>query len=286
MQAAGVSACAKHFPGKGHAPVDAHLGLPVIDSDWGDMHALHLPPFMAAMEAGVDCIMTSHPLYPRLDPAPAMPATFSKLIVEDYLRGQVGYRGVIVSDDLEMGAIGALCPIGEPPCAPRWRSAGLPHRAAARRTALLDAARAPFRGVSRRWSLLDTWRPATRHAWRAPGRKRTKPLACARPRAVTRDTDAPSCAAAERRRGGGIPPIRPRRPDHGGARDAARTVLRRLALGVSPDVSWWAWSPEAGNAAAAGGARGTHRAFPLRRPPLPPNRALLSPAGRRPPRRS
>jgi len=113
MQAGGVSACAKHFPGKGHAPVDAHLGLPVIDSDWGDMHALHLPPFMAAMEAGVDCIMTSHPLYPNLDPAPAMPATFSKLIVEDYLRGQVGYRGVIVSDDLEMGAIGALCPIGE-----------------------------------------------------------------------------------------------------------------------------------------------------------------------------
>jgi beta-N-acetylhexosaminidase len=68
---------------------------------------------MAAIEAGADCIMTSHPLYPHLDPAPAMPATFSKLIVEDYLRGQVGYRGVIVSDDLEMGAIGALCPIGE-----------------------------------------------------------------------------------------------------------------------------------------------------------------------------
>ena len=113
MQTGGISACAKHFPGKGHAPVDAHLGLPVIDSDWADMHALHLPPFMAAMEAGVDCIMTSHPLYPNLDPTPAMPATFSKLIVEDYLRGQVGYRGVIVSDDLEMGAIGALCPIGE-----------------------------------------------------------------------------------------------------------------------------------------------------------------------------
>jgi hypothetical protein len=68
LQAAGVSACAKHFPGKGHAPVDAHLGLPVIDSDWSEMHAGHLPPFLAAMEAGVDCIMTSHPLYPRLDP--------------------------------------------------------------------------------------------------------------------------------------------------------------------------------------------------------------------------
>jgi beta-N-acetylhexosaminidase len=113
MQSAGLSACAKHFPGKGHAPVDAHLGLPVIDSDWGDMHAVHLVPFIAAMEAGVDCIMTSHPLYPNLDPAERMPATFSKLLVEDYLRGEVGYRGVIISDDLEMGAIGALCPMGE-----------------------------------------------------------------------------------------------------------------------------------------------------------------------------
>jgi beta-N-acetylhexosaminidase len=104
---------AKHFPGKGHAPVDAHLGLPVIESDWGEMHAVHLVPFMAAIEAGVDCLMTSHPLYPRLDPAPRTPATFSRLIVDEFLRGEVGYRGVIVSDDLEMGAVGELCGIGE-----------------------------------------------------------------------------------------------------------------------------------------------------------------------------
>src|SRR5438094_5817183 len=113
MQSAGVSACAKHFPGKGHAPVDAHLGLPVIDSNWSEMHASHLVPFHAAIEAGVDCIMTSHPLYPNLDATPRTPATFSRLIVDEYLRGQLGYRGVIVSDDLEMGAIGELCPIGE-----------------------------------------------------------------------------------------------------------------------------------------------------------------------------
>jgi beta-N-acetylhexosaminidase len=113
LQSAGVSACAKHFPGKGHAPLDAHLGLPVIDSDWAEMHATHLPPFLAAIEAGVDCVMTSHPLYPRLDPAPRTPATFSRLIVEDHLRGEIGYRGVIVSDDLEMGAIGEICPVGE-----------------------------------------------------------------------------------------------------------------------------------------------------------------------------
>ncbi len=113
LQSAGVSACAKHFPGKGHAPVDAHLGLPVIDSDWSEMHGSHLVPFLAAIEAGVDALMTSHPLYPNLDASPRTPATFSRLIVEEYLRGQVGYRGVIVSDDLEMGAVRELCPIGE-----------------------------------------------------------------------------------------------------------------------------------------------------------------------------
>src|SRR5207244_10696966 len=103
----------KHFHSKGHPPVDAHLGMPVIFSNWRDIHSMHLPPCLPAMKPGVDAIMTSHPLYPRLDPAPRMPATFSRLIVEEYLRGEVGYRGVVVSDDLEMGAIGELCPIGE-----------------------------------------------------------------------------------------------------------------------------------------------------------------------------
>ena len=52
MQEAGLSACAKHFPGKGHSPLDAHLKLPTIDSTWDEMHRLHLPPFFAAIEAG------------------------------------------------------------------------------------------------------------------------------------------------------------------------------------------------------------------------------------------
>ncbi|HEV8441567.1 MAG TPA: beta-N-acetylhexosaminidase [Methylomirabilota bacterium] len=145
LQSSGVSACAKHFPGKGHAPVDAHLGLPVIESDWGEMHAVHLVPFMAAIEAGVDCLMTSHPLYPRLDATAQTPATFSRLIVEQYLRGEVGYRGVIVSDDLEMGAIRDLCGIGD--AAVRAAMAGhdlllVCHTEAAQRAAhaaLLDA---------------------------------------------------------------------------------------------------------------------------------------------------
>jgi beta-N-acetylhexosaminidase len=108
----GLAACAKHFPGKGHSPLDAHLRLPRIESTWAEMHATHLPPFMAAIAAGVDCVMTSHPVYPNLDPA-GVPATFSRLIVEDYLRGELGFRGVIVSDDLEMGAVAERCPVGE-----------------------------------------------------------------------------------------------------------------------------------------------------------------------------
>jgi beta-N-acetylhexosaminidase len=112
MQRGGVSACPKHFPGKGHSPLDAHLKLPTIDSTWADMHQTHLPPFMAAIADGVDCVMTSHPVYPNLDPS-GVPATFSRLIVEDYLRGELGYRGVIVSDDLEMGAVTETTTIGD-----------------------------------------------------------------------------------------------------------------------------------------------------------------------------
>jgi beta-N-acetylhexosaminidase len=112
MQRGGLSACAKHFPGKGHAPVDAHLGLPVIDSTWEEMWAVHLPPFQAAIRAGVDLVMSSHPYYPRLDPESRQIATFSRRLIHDCLRQELDFRGVICSDDLEMGAVAATCPIG------------------------------------------------------------------------------------------------------------------------------------------------------------------------------
>ncbi|MBI2492347.1 MAG: beta-N-acetylhexosaminidase [Candidatus Rokubacteria bacterium] len=112
MQRGGLSACAKHFPGKGHAPLDAHLALPTIDSTWAEMRATHLPPFLAAIAAGVECVMTSHPVYPNLDPA-RVPATFSRRLVVEHLRGEAGFGGVILSDDLEMGAVRATGPVGE-----------------------------------------------------------------------------------------------------------------------------------------------------------------------------
>ena len=113
MQKHGLSACAKHFPGKGHAPVDAHLGLPVIGSTWQEMEAVHLQPFVTAIQTGVDLVMSSHPYYPKLDPDPQKIATFSRRIIYDYLRGELNFTEVIASDDLEMGAIKAICPIGE-----------------------------------------------------------------------------------------------------------------------------------------------------------------------------
>ena len=147
MQRGGLAACAKHFPGKGHAPLDAHLALPTIESTWDEMHAVHLVPFLEAVAAGVECVMTSHPVYPNLDPA-RVPATFSRLLTHDYLRGQVGFRGAVLSDDLEMGAIAETCPVGE--AAVRAAAAGhdlllVCHTEAAQRAAAAALARA-YRG--------------------------------------------------------------------------------------------------------------------------------------------
>ncbi|MEK7388257.1 MAG: beta-N-acetylhexosaminidase [Elusimicrobiota bacterium] len=107
LQDHGVSACAKHFPGKGAATVDAHLTLPTINLSRAAVDRVHLAPFRAACAAGVDAVMTSHVRFPRLD---AVPATFSTKIVRDILRKQLGYEGVIISDDLCMGAISTRWP--------------------------------------------------------------------------------------------------------------------------------------------------------------------------------
>lgn len=111
LQSGGISATAKHFPGKGHATQDAHLKLPFIDSTLQEMQAWHLKPFLAALGAGVDCVMTSHPCYRRIDPD--IPATFSRRIVHDLLRWELGFKGVIVTDDLEMGAVKEVAAIDE-----------------------------------------------------------------------------------------------------------------------------------------------------------------------------
>ncbi len=110
MQDNGVSACAKHFPGKGAATVDAHIDLPTIKLPRTAFSRTHLPPFRAACAAGVDAVMTSHVRFPAFD---SEPATFSAQIVHGLLRDKLGYDGLIVSDDLCMGAMTKRWPVAE-----------------------------------------------------------------------------------------------------------------------------------------------------------------------------
>lgn len=143
-QAGGLSTCAKHFPGKGHSPLDAHLRLAVLETSGAEMRARHMAPFAAAIEAGVECVMTSHPIYPGLDPTRAL-ATFSRPIVHGLLREELGFQGVIVSDDLEMGAVTEVSPPG--PAAVRAVAAGhdlllVCHTPAAQRAAAAALVRA------------------------------------------------------------------------------------------------------------------------------------------------
>jgi beta-N-acetylhexosaminidase len=108
LQDHGVSACAKHFPGKGAATVDAHVDLPTIKIPRAEFVRDHLAPFHDAVKAGVDAVMTSHVRFPAFD---SVPATFSRKIVRDVLRGKLGYHGLIVSDDLCMGAVTKRWPV-------------------------------------------------------------------------------------------------------------------------------------------------------------------------------
>ena len=102
MQQQGVAACAKHFPGLGGAKLDPHLLLPVVRRSRAELED-DLLPFQQAVRAGVATIMTSHTVYPHLDPD--VPATLSPLILTEILRQKMAYQGIIVTDDLEMGAI-------------------------------------------------------------------------------------------------------------------------------------------------------------------------------------
>ncbi len=103
LQSAGVAACAKHFPGHGDTGVDSHHDVPVITADRAALDACELPPFRAAIAAGVKAIMTGHLVVPAIDPD--RPATLSRAILTDLLRGELGYDGLIVTDAIEMQAV-------------------------------------------------------------------------------------------------------------------------------------------------------------------------------------
>jgi beta-N-acetylhexosaminidase len=104
LQSAGVLACGKHFPGHGDTSKDSHVDLPVVDQTRERLDRVELVPFRAAAVAGVATLMTAHVVYPALDPD--RPATLSRAVCTE-LRNAIGFRGLLISDDLEMSAIAA-----------------------------------------------------------------------------------------------------------------------------------------------------------------------------------
>jgi beta-N-acetylhexosaminidase len=98
-----LMAVAKHFPGIGRTELDSHLDLPVLDIDLPSLRRSDLIPFHAAVRQGVAGMMLSHIFYRRIDPD--WPASLSTVISKDLLREEMGYRGLVLTDDLDMGAI-------------------------------------------------------------------------------------------------------------------------------------------------------------------------------------
>ena len=110
-RAVGLLACGKHFPGHGDTATDSHLELPVVDRNRRTLNAIEIAPFRRAVAAHIPMLMTAHVRYPALDPT--LPATLSPVLLTQLLRGRLGFRGVIASDDLEMRAIADQWSAGE-----------------------------------------------------------------------------------------------------------------------------------------------------------------------------
>lgn len=96
----GMICSLKHFPGHGGTDGDSHFTTPRIEKTRGELDAVDLPPFRKGIDAGAPTVMTTHVTFPAVDPD--LPATFSPLVIDGLLRGDLGFPGVVVSDDLEM----------------------------------------------------------------------------------------------------------------------------------------------------------------------------------------
>ncbi|PID73248.1 MAG: beta-N-acetylhexosaminidase [Desulfobacterales bacterium] len=103
FQDSGILAVAKHFPGIGRTTLDSHIDLPVMPADRESIRSRDLPPFAAAVDAGVAGIMLSHISYPEIDPD--FPASRSPIIAQTWLRRDLGFSGLSLTDDLDMGAV-------------------------------------------------------------------------------------------------------------------------------------------------------------------------------------
>ena len=101
---AGIIATGKHFPGRGESAADAHHGLPVIDISKEELYEKHIKPYKKLIEAGLPAVMTAHTAYPALDDS-GLPATLSKKIVTGILKEELGFKGVVTTDEITMGGI-------------------------------------------------------------------------------------------------------------------------------------------------------------------------------------
>jgi beta-N-acetylhexosaminidase len=109
----GALATAKHFPGHGNVSVDSHLGIATVPGDRAELEATELVPFRAAIKAGVSAVMPGHLSVPAFEPDPMIPATLSPKILAGLLRKDLAFRGLIVTDAMDMGGVTSLYPQGE-----------------------------------------------------------------------------------------------------------------------------------------------------------------------------
>lgn len=105
IQSAGVAATIKHFPGSGDSQEDSHFEMPLIDHSLERLNSVELPPFQAAIDAGAKLVMTGHFAIPVLTGTTETPATLSRAVMHDFIRGTMGFKGVVISDALDMAAL-------------------------------------------------------------------------------------------------------------------------------------------------------------------------------------
>ncbi|OYD09010.1 beta-N-acetylhexosaminidase [Paludifilum halophilum] len=101
----GVLTAVKHFPGHGDTTTDSHIDVPTVPHSLKRLEKVELVPFQKAIEQGVDAVMSAHITFPAIDDTPGLPGTLSKKVLTGLLREKMGYHGVIITDDMEMGAI-------------------------------------------------------------------------------------------------------------------------------------------------------------------------------------
>jgi beta-glucosidase-like glycosyl hydrolase len=110
MKRAGIGACLKHFPGHGDTATDSHLGLPILNKTKVDLQAEELFPFQYGIDRGVEMIMVGHLAVPALTGGKDIPASISRELITDLLKGEMGFKGLVISDALNMKAVANLYP--------------------------------------------------------------------------------------------------------------------------------------------------------------------------------